>query len=97
MHWLRGSLFSSYSMVSGGAWYCPLFAIDFKGGERRFGNRVQSECSGTESSLNGRMQRSVESECKCCHQCQRGRLLENIEQATMMVVVIDGNNGDGRI
>jgi hypothetical protein len=37
---------------------------------------------GTDSSLNGRMQRSVESECKCCHQCQRGRLLANTEQAT---------------
>jgi hypothetical protein len=24
-----------------------------------------------------RMQRRVESECKCCHQCQRGRLLAN--------------------
>jgi hypothetical protein len=65
-------------MVSGGAWYGPLFAIDVKGGE---GSRVRN-VSGTDSSLNGRMQRSVESECKCCHQCQRGRLLANIEQAT---------------
>jgi hypothetical protein len=93
MHWLRGSLFSRYNMVSGGAWYCPLFAIDVKGGERSQVRNV----SGTESSLIDRMQRSVESECNCCHQCQRGRLLANIEQATMMVVVIDGNNGDGRI
>ena len=34
-----------------------------------------SNISVTDQSLNGRMQRRVESECKCCHQCQRGRLL----------------------
>jgi hypothetical protein len=32
-------------MVSGGAWYGPLFAIDVKGGE---GNRFQSEWSNAE-------------------------------------------------
>ena len=35
LHWLRGSFFSSCSMVSGGAWYGPLFAIDVKGGGKR--------------------------------------------------------------
>jgi hypothetical protein len=57
---------------------CFFFDIDVKGGERSQVRNV----SVTEESLNGRRQRRVKSECKCCHQCQRGRLLENIEQAT---------------
>jgi hypothetical protein len=40
-----------------------------------FGNRFEPDWLNAEKSLNGRMQRRVESECKCCHQCQRGRLL----------------------
>jgi hypothetical protein len=59
---------------------CFFFDIDVKGGERSskcFRNRVKPEWPNAEESLNGRMQRRVESECKCCHQCQRGRLLEN--------------------
>ena len=52
---------------------CVFFDIDVKGGER---SRVQN-VSVTEESLNGRMQRRVEFESKCFHQCQRGRLLAN--------------------
>ena len=42
-----------------------------------FGNRVELDWSNAEESMNVRMQRRVESECNCFHQCQRGRLLEN--------------------
>jgi hypothetical protein len=48
-----------------------------------------------EESLNGRMQRRVESECKCCHQCQRGRLLA-ISVNRQRMLVIDGNSEDDR-
>ena len=41
-----------------------------------FGNRGESEWPNAEESW------SLNVECKCCHQCQRGRLLANIEQAT---------------
>ena len=41
-----------------------------------FGNRGESEWSNAEESW------SLKAECKCFHQCQRGRLLANIEQAT---------------
>jgi hypothetical protein len=71
---------------------CFFFDIDVKGGER---SRVQN-VSGAEESLNGRMQRRVGSECKCFHQCQRGRLLANSVNRQRMLV-IDDNSGDGRI
>jgi hypothetical protein len=48
---------------------CFFFDIDVKGGER---SRVRN-VSGTESSLNGRMQRRVESKCTEC----RGELSLN--------------------
>jgi hypothetical protein len=53
------------------------------------------EWPNAEESLNGRMQRRVGSECKCCHQCQRGRLLANSVNRQRMLV-IDGNSEDDR-
>ena len=59
---------------------CFFFDIDVKGGER---SRVRN-VSGTESSLNGRMQRRVESECTEC----RGELSLNAS------VAINAKGGD---
>ena len=47
-------------MISGGAWYCQLFAIDVKGGGKAKQQRVPIRLS----------------EDDYFHQCQRGRLLE---------------------
>jgi hypothetical protein len=65
------------------------FDIDVKGGEK-----ISFEYRG-ESSPNGRMQRRIGSECKCCHQCQRGRLLANSVNRQRMLA-IDGNSEDDR-
>ena len=55
-------------------------------------NRGEYEC---------RMQmvecRTVKSECKCCHQCQRGRLLANSVDRMQWMLVIDDNSEDSRI
>ena len=78
-------------MVSGGAWYCPLFSIDVKGGERSFGNRVQSEWTNAE-------------ECWVWMQVlpsmPKGEIVDKYwksNECVLMVVVIYGNSGDGRI
>jgi hypothetical protein len=76
-----GGVFSATRSVE----ECFFFDIDVKGGER---SRVRN-VSGAEESLNGQMQRSVESKCKYCHQCQRGRLLANSVNRQRKLV-IDG-------